>query len=242
MSQRLFSVPKVGLFLETIVHATEKRQGDDVKIVTLSLRVQPFDAKLATAVDDGVSPESGVKATLFNMNNAEPKAHLRRVDFGLNCPRQQLSVFASPDTNKESIALDHVRITATYVRTQKDVNGYAFCFKASFGPLGRRELEFIQEWHLGQKFVTFEEAEPSLEFDEQPDAEDEGSEADVKARESARPLEWDDDGSGTGKPAPEETRTAREIGSRRTLHSHQSKKKAAGKPKAAKKSARTASA
>lgn len=236
MSQRLFATAKVPLFLDTIIHGTEKRKGEDVKIVTLSLRVQPFDAKLASSLDEGVQAATGVKPLLFSLNNAEPKSLVRRLDVGLGCPRQQLLVFASSDTTKESIAFDQAKVGGTYARTQKDINGYAFCFRVSFGPVGRRELEFIQDWHLSTRFVTFDQAEPGL-FDEDPHAndelEDEGSDADQKARQAAQPLEWDDDGTGSGKPADTSDAPAsiveQEVGTRHQLHSHQRKSKSRGK-------------
>lgn len=238
MSQRLFATAKVPLFLDTIIHGTEKRKGEDVKIVTLSLRVQPFDAKLASSLDEGVQAATGVKPLLFSLNNAEPKSLVRRLDVGLGCPRQQLLVFASSDTTKESIAFDQAKVGGTYARTQKDINGYAFCFRVSFGPVGRRELEFIQDWHLSTRFVTFDQAEPGL-FDEDPHAndelEDEGSDADQKARQAAQPLEWEDDGTGSGRPADAEPASVveREVGTRHRLHSHQTKaknRKSAQKP------------
>jgi hypothetical protein len=231
MSQRLFATGKVPMFLDTITHATEKRRGEDVKIVTLALRVQPFDQELASSLDEGVQADGGIKPLIFTLSKAEPKSIVRRLDVALGCPRQQLMVFASLDTVKESIAFDQVKIAGTYVRTQKDVDGYAFAFKASFGPLGRRELEFIQDWHLSTRFVTFDQAEPSLEFENTADDDDAAdmTDADEKAQRSAKPLEWEDDGSGTGKPAacdePALSIVEREVGSRRKMLSHQSKSK-----------------
>lgn len=238
MAQRLFSAAKVGLFCDSITHATEKRKGDDVKIVTLTLRVQPFDAKLATALDEGIGGESNVRPTLFKIGHPDPKPLLRRADFALGCARQNLHVFASTDTPTASILLDQVRISNTYARTEKGVAGFGFVLKASFGPLGRRELEYIQDWHLGQRFVTFDEAEPSLAFES--DGEDEGTEADQKSREvidgrvPQKPM-WDDDVPVThvtddavfttdkdGKRISEAPKVER---AHRKLHSHTSKKK-----------------
>lgn len=201
---RLFEVGKVGLFLDTITHATEAREGDTVKIVTLVLRVQPFDAQLAASMVDGVKP------TLFTLNSGEPKEALRRVDFTLGVPRQNLIVFAAPDTSEPSIALSQVKISGTYARTEKGVRGYGFVFKASFGPLGRAELEYIQDWHLTQRFVTFEEAEPGL-FEEAEDVVDE--EAPVEDGPHAAPM-FDDAGNET--PAA--------LAANRPLHSHQSRR------------------
>jgi hypothetical protein len=213
VSQRLFGVSKVGLYCDAITHATEKRKNDEVKIVTLTLRAQPFDAKLATALDQGLGGESNVRPTLFKLNHPDPKPLLRRVDFALGCPRQQLHVFASTDTDKASILLDHVRITGTYARTEKSVAGYGFVLKAAFGPLGRRELEFIQDWHLSQRFVTFEEAEPSLEFDQAGDVEDDGdlSEQDEKARRPAPMFDTTAEGEPIDAPAASESGEAARV-------------------------------
>lgn len=226
MPQNLFATPKVPLFLDAITHGTERRRGEDIKIVTLALRVQPFGPELAASVDEGVQADTGIKPLLFSLNNAEPKALVRRLDVGLGCPRQQLLVFASSDTTKESIAFDQVKIGGTYARTQKDVNGYVFVFRASFGTLGRRELEFIQDWHLSTRFVTFRQAEPSLEFDAESNRDqDEGTDQDQKARQEVKPaLEWEDDGTGSGRPADTAAPASiveREVGARRGLHSHQ---------------------
>jgi hypothetical protein len=65
VSQRLFSVPKVGLFLDSYKPAIEKRRGEEVKVIQMTLRLQPFDGKLARAIDDGVGEDSNVKVTLF---------------------------------------------------------------------------------------------------------------------------------------------------------------------------------
>jgi hypothetical protein len=178
MSQRLFTVPKIGLFLDSYAPSIEKRKGgEEVKILTLTLRLQPFDSKLAAAIDDGLSNDAGVKTALFKLTNGEPKPHLRRIDFNLACPRQNLVIFASSDTVQSRITLEHAKISGTYARTQKDINGYAFVFKAALGPVGRGEQEYIHEWLLGQRFVTFEEAEPSINFEDEqgdPDQEPDG--------------------------------------------------------------------
>lgn len=173
MPHRLFDIAKVGVFCDAISHTTEKRKDDpEVKVIQLTLRVQPFDAKLAGQV------RTDVRQTLFKLNApSEPQAHLARVNFGLGVPRQDLEIFASRDTDKASILLQQVKISGVYARTEKNVNGYAFVWKATFGPAGRQELEFVEAWRNSQRFVTFQESEQSLEF-EAPDAEDDEDEHD----------------------------------------------------------------
>jgi hypothetical protein len=191
---RLFTVGKIGCFCDTITHATEARRDQEVKIVILTLRVQPFDATHASAMVDGV------RVTLFRLNHPEPKESLRRVDFALGVPRQTLHVYAAPDTEQASIVLDQAAVSHTYARTQKDVRGYAFTFKVAFGPCGRQELEFVQDWHLGQRFVTFEVAEPGL-FDEAPAGSTESDPA-VTQNVIATPMFDDPRDDAPAPPAP----------------------------------------
>lgn len=210
---KLFDVAKVGCFCDGVTHGLEKRRGEEVKVLTLRLRVAPFDAKLATAMPDGVKP------TLFKLNTGDPKDALRRVDFALGVERQMLRVFAASDMTTGTRAIDQVRIHGTYARSQKDRNGFDFVFKATFGPVGRDELEFVQGWLLSQKFVTFEAAEPGM-FEESTDDDDEPSDADEKARRPA--LEFETESSGA--PLEEASASPRER-AHRPLHSHQQKKK-----------------
>lgn len=218
---KLFDIAKVPCYCDGVTHSLEKRRGEDVKVLTLSLKVAPFDAKLATVMPDGVKP------TLFKLNSGDPKESLRRADFALGVERQQLHVFASPDTDAATRMLDQVRVHGTYAIAQKDRNGYDFKFKATFGPVGRDELEFIQSWLLTQKFVTFEAAEPGM-FDEMVD--DGETEDDEKARQpiDGRVPMWDDAPTSPATPSRAKPATER---AHRPLHSHQGKKKTAAKGK-----------
>jgi hypothetical protein len=217
---KLFDIAKVPCYCDGVTHSIEKRRGEDVKVLTLSLKVAPFDAKLATVMPDGVKP------TLFKLNSGDPKETLRRADFALGVERQQLHVFASPDTDAATRMLDQVRIHGTYANMAKDRNSFDFKFKATFGPVGRDELEFIQSWLLTQKFVTFDAAEPGM-FDEMVD--DGETDEDVKAREviDGRKPVWDDEPAAA---APSKAKPATER-AHRSLHSHQGKKKTTGKRK-----------
>lgn len=171
MAQRLFKTNKVPIFLDNYTPGTERRRGETVKIITLHLRVQPFDSKLAHSIDDGLQNDSGVKDALFRLTDGEPKKHRTRVNFSLGCTQQNLIMYASTDTATSRMAFAQCRIGGEYARTQKDVNAYAFCFKASFGPVGRDEMEFVHSWLGSQLAVTFEESEEQIEYDAQPDTE-----------------------------------------------------------------------
>jgi len=198
MAQRLFAINKIPVFLDNYTPGTERRRGETVKIITLHLRVQPFDSKMANAIDDGLRDDAGVKDALFKASNGEPKKHRTRVNFSLGCTQQNLIIYASPDTATSRMAFTQCRINSEYARTQKDVNAYAFCFKASFGPVGRDEMEFVHAWLGTQRSVTFEESEEQIEYDAPADEERDEDDEDEKPKAGPKapsepPMFGDDD-------------------------------------------------
>lgn len=244
MSQRLFSVPKVPVFLDTFAPGSEKRRGETVKIVRATLRVQPFDAKWANAIDDGLGDDSGVRAALFKLSNPEPKPHISQTRFVLGCPRQQLIIFASSDTATSRIALDQVKIFDTYARLQKDVDGYAFIFKASFGPVSDTELELLLDWYSSQRSVTFDAAEPLMDFFDDDNGEDEGDEPAGLAPGRPTPMFDDADPAAAAPPAGEAVRPIAKRGSakgpKKTDHdAERQAQRAEGKKRAKKKAPHT---
>jgi hypothetical protein len=163
---KLFEVPKVGLHLDNITHGTEVRDGEEVKIVTLTLRASPLTAQLASAMP------GPVRMLLFkSTEGATPRPHLRRAEFDLGVPRQSLEVYASSDTADPSISIDQAKVAAVLARIDKDVQGWALVVKVSFGPLDKSELAYIEDWRLGQRWVTWLPAEPGF-FDEDAPAAD----------------------------------------------------------------------
>jgi hypothetical protein len=172
---KLFTTAKIGMHCDGIGHKLETRKDHEVKIVTLTLRVQPFTAQLAAALD----PDwyGFAKRVLFKQANGEPFEDLKAIEFKAPPDRQQLIVFASVDTVRASIAFDQAKVTKVRARTEKGVDGFALVIGVSFGPVGKRELEYVNHWYTEQRFVTFEAAEPSLEFQgEQDDDEDDDDE------------------------------------------------------------------
>lgn len=177
MPNRLIDINKVGIFCDGIAHSTEKRKDGETKVVQLTLRIQPFDSKLASQV------RQDVRQTLFRLNTAEPHPHLERVNFKLGVPRQDLEIFASSDTRKASILIQGCKISGVYARTEKDANMLAFVVKASFGPASKNELEYVEDWRNGQRWVTFTESDPSFQFEEVVDEGDEDDDAPERPRE-----------------------------------------------------------
>lgn len=194
MPQNLFSVGKIGLHLDAIQHRLEKGKDREIKVVELTLRAQPFSPQLAVALDDAI------RGLLFKRSSGDPVDTISAVQFAHSVPKQQLLVFASSDTTEPTISFDHVAISKLRARKEKGVDGWALILHASFGPVGRQELEYVNDWYTGQRWVTFVEAEPSMEFEG-------AGEEKTAAGNGQRPLpthEWEDDGTGSGKPAEEQ--------------------------------------
>ncbi len=172
---RLFTVPKVPMYCEGITHRIERRKSGDTKVVDLALRIEPFTTQLASALD----PSYGfVRRMLFSMNSAEPVNELKAVEFRVPGERQNLLCFAAPDITKATIALTQVKVTKIRARKPKEGTGWIVYVYASFGPLSKEELEYVNAFYTTQAFVTFEQADPSLfedgEIDDAADDDEDG--------------------------------------------------------------------
>ena len=153
---RLFDDDSVGCYLDDIGHRVEKTKDKENRMVDLTLRVQPFGAELAQALDPDV------RALLFT--EALPKNKIKAIHFALTVPRQAVTVRLVPGSDDAALLFTDVEITGLRARVEKGVDGYALVFYASLGPLGARELEYVCAWHTQQRFVTFHPQEPALDF------------------------------------------------------------------------------
>lgn len=156
------------MFLDAFCLGKEKRRGEEVTVGVLTCRVQPFDSKLATSLDTGVGGDSNIRATIFNLNDADPRANFTGHEFKIGVPRQNLEIFASSDTERATFALTQVKITGGInVKIHSDnPNALTLTFRGKVGPLDHSELAKIQHWFRSERWVTFTEAEASLEFQE----------------------------------------------------------------------------
>jgi hypothetical protein len=127
-------------------------------MVDLTLRCQPFGAELATALDPKV------RALLFSLGDAAPKDEIAEVKFRLPIDKQHVTVYRLDEFEHAQIVFTHVEISGIRARTEKGVDGYALVFYASFGPVGKDELEMICDWHTQQRFLTFHPQAPVLNF------------------------------------------------------------------------------
>lgn len=159
---RLFDIDAVGCYLDAIGHRVEKtKDGKEIKMVDLTLRVQPLTAELATALDPDV------RALLFNIGDALPRQKLKAIHFALTVPKQQLTVSLLPELDAR-VVFDDCEIGDVRARTEKGVDGYGLVFYAAYGPASAADLEYVCEWLTQQRFVTFVEQQPALDFGARP--------------------------------------------------------------------------
>lgn len=241
--QRLFATGHVPVTCKGFTPGVEKRRGETTKIITLTLVVDPFDATLASSVDEGLGGDSNVRQSLFELSTPSAKAHLENVALSLGCARQNLHIYAAPDIEQARLMLAQVKISGVTAKRQKDGDVYALVFKASFGMASRDELEAVQHWFGAQQFVTFEEAEPGLFEDIDDDAGD-----DIDARPvDGRPVPMWDDGEkpqSADAPEPDEVREvaavpAKRRGTRKKTGRHDPDAEQAKQRKAGKRQARS---
>ncbi len=158
---KLFQTAKVGFFLDSITHKTEKRRDGETKVIVLGCRIVPFNHQLAQSMDDLV------RGSLFKRSgNAEPFNHVAGMDFHLAVERQDLDIYASPDTVKPTLRIQQVKISGLRAQIEKGSNAFVLRVKLTFGPASKNELEFVESWRQNQKFLTFEESDPDLSYEE----------------------------------------------------------------------------
>lgn len=166
---KLFSVGKIGVTLDHIVHKLEKRKDGEVKVIELKCRVAPLTPLIASAVDEIV------KAALFKRTSGEPHAYVKEFLFLLPIDRQQVYIFASPDTVKPSILFDQVKVSNLRARTEKGAIGYALTFSLTFSQ-DDSQLSYSEAWRTQMRFISVEESEPSLDFADADEVEDDDDE------------------------------------------------------------------
>lgn len=159
---RLFDVDKVGCYLDAIGHRVEKtKDGKEIKMVDLTLRVQPLTPELAVALDPDV------RALLFNLGDALPRQKLKAIHFALTVPKQQVTVSLLPELDAR-VVFDDCEVGDVRARTEKGVDGFGLVFYVSYGPASPSDLEYICDWLTQQRYVSFVEQQPALDFGARP--------------------------------------------------------------------------
>lgn len=158
---KLFDTGKTGFFLDSITHKTEKRRDGETKVIALGFRVVPFDHKLAASIDQSV------RASLFTLNDpSRAQNHVAALDFTLPFERQDVTIYASPDTEAGSLLLQQVKVSNLRAQLEKGSNAFVLKGKLTFGPASQQELAFVESWRGTQRFLTFEESQPDLAYEE----------------------------------------------------------------------------
>lgn len=156
---------RIGCFLDGVNLRLEKTKDGEVKVVDLTLRVQPFTPELAAALDPDV------KVELFAMTDSRPRPKVKSVEFNLTVPKQRIQVSLLPEGGGGGIALFDVEISGVRARTEKGVEGWALIFYASLGPVGREALDYFVGWYCEQRFLAFDPQQETMRFDAKPEGE-----------------------------------------------------------------------
>jgi len=159
-TMRFFDDDHIGCYLDDIGHRVEKtKDGKEIRMVDLTLRVQPLTVELAQSCDPDV------RSLLFSMSDALPKGKIKAIHFALPVPRQSVAVRLVAEVDDAALLIPDVEISDVRARVEKGVDGYALVFYASFGPVSARDLEYLCTWHTQQRFATFQPQEPVLNFE-----------------------------------------------------------------------------
>lgn len=192
---QLFTAKKIAMYCESAIHRVEQRANGDVKVVELVLRIDDFDAQLASALNQDTY--GVVKRTLFRMSDDEPVLDLRAVEFAPLAARQQMHCYETPDNARAAIVFDQVKVTKVRAKLAKGATVWTFYVHVAFGPVSKTELEYVSRFFASELFTTWEAAEPSLEFE---------AEKDDILRGTTATLHFDGDGEA---PVPEAAAPAR---------------------------------
>lgn len=177
----LFKSEKVPVILRAWSGATEKApQHDETKVVKVTLDVQ-----LTSALASAFLPGDGeLKNVAFKAaGDGSVRPFLRTAGFNIPMKKQRLVVISTPDS-EGGICFDHVRLMKT-VSLRIDLKTATLVLRATVGPCGPQEYAYLGDWHRTQRFVTFTEADPALEFNP--------SDADEKARRPVPTPEFVDE-------------------------------------------------
>jgi hypothetical protein len=142
-------IEKIPITCDRYAPACEERDDDKVKVLRLTLRFA-LNPALADTIDVVIAE------TLYK----DGHHGLTAVAFALTVPRQQLLLFATPDSPRPLIAFHQVAITK--VRAELDEQDWELICTATFGPCGPHELAAVHDWYAAQRFVTFSDAQATL--------------------------------------------------------------------------------
>jgi len=166
---RFCTVDHLGIVCDTFTPTTEERRDVEVRVLVLTLRIEPLTLEIAAGI------EPLIRRLLFRQGG-EVVPHLRDVVFAFDVPRQLMKLQIAPDAPSR-MAFDQVKIGRLRAKPDKAGVYWSLIFKATFGPVDRNQLEYVQAWFGTQRFVTFVPAEADL-FESAPDADDDEPELD----------------------------------------------------------------
>lgn len=168
----MFSRPNVAVRVSNVAHNQMEQDDTEIPLTILTCEVAPLTPELAGDLHDFV------RRTLYTSTDVEVNSLLRSAAFDLSIPAQAVAFRMAPDQTKASFQLEEAKIDGIKAKRSKKSTAWTLEFKLTCSPASAKQLESLVESYLKVKYLTFENAVPSL-FDETPRA--------------AAPVETDDE-------------------------------------------------
>lgn len=135
--------------LQDVTFKTRKMDGEDRRIVALTLFIQPFTPEMADALN--------VKRRLFSVNDAEPLPDVLGCELAIAQDYQRMQVRMAPDQTVASIEIPNVEIgPALKVRKDKEGPIFAAVLRAEMAYPSPNDLMFLASRVNEQDYFTFE--------------------------------------------------------------------------------------
>lgn len=160
----MFRTENVEVYLARMTHRVGKdKQRNKKTIVDLAFEMRPITIALAT--------ELGIRRHLFlNEEQVVQDYHSVAFDARKLCPKLQAIGFReAPDMPRHTLVIDRAKVSGIAASKGEKSPAWSLTFKASFDHPGPGELAFLNNNLAERVFLTFTDADPSLQFEDTPE-------------------------------------------------------------------------
>lgn len=159
----MFTRPNVAVRIAAVNHRQMEKDEAEIALVELSCEINPLSAELAGDLHDFV------RGTLYTRTGAEVNSLLGGASFNLSLRPQMVVVRMAPDQKKDSFTIDEAKVSDVKAKRSKKSAAWTLAFKVTCAPVSEHQLAQLVEGYLKSRYLTFEDAEPSL-FEEEETA------------------------------------------------------------------------
>lgn len=157
----MFTRSNIAVRVANVAHNQMEQDESEVQLTILTCEIAPLTPELAGDLHDFV------KRTLYTAAGVEVNALLGTAAFTLAIPPQAVAVRMAPDQTKASFVIQEAKIDAIKAKRSKKSTAWTLEFRLTCSPASDKQLAQLVEAYLKTKYLTFEDAVPSL-FDDAP--------------------------------------------------------------------------